>query len=161
MRSVGIDIAKAGFAAAALAVDGAPKKATAWKPARDKDSEPVKLVEFEAWVARVIWIYKPDIVCVEELAVFLNKKVIRTLGRREGIALCTAKKRADIVLHPPVTQSRSIVLGPPGNMSKEEAWKRMKKLYPDFDFGRANQGGMDKADAMCHALAASTILERR
>jgi hypothetical protein len=100
-------------------------------------------------------------VAVEELAVFLNKKVIRTLSRREGIALCVAKKKADIVLHPPATQSRSIALGPPGNMKKEEAFRRIKKLYPDFDFGYANQGGMDKGDAMTHALAAPTILERR
>jgi hypothetical protein len=108
-----------------------------------------------------MWALKPDIVSVEELAVFLNKKVIRTLSRREGIALVVAKKKARIVLHPPVTQSRSIVLGPPGNMPKDEAWKRIKKMYPDFDFGHANQGGMDKGDAMTHALAAETILERR
>lgn len=166
MRSVGIDIAKAGFAAGALAVNGEPRRCTAWKPANDRDSEPVKLVQFEVWVHKIIWMYKPDIVVVEELAVFLNKKVIRTLSRREGIALCVAKKRADIVIHPPISQSRSVVLGKStsgkgGAMSKEEAWKKIKKLYPDFDFGHANQGGMDKGDAMTHALAGPTILERR
>lgn len=161
MRAVGIDIAKAGFCAAALAVDGEPRRVRAWEHDNDKDSEPLQLVRFEAWVNHTLWMYKPDIVVVEELAVFLNKKTIRTLSRREGIALATAKKRARIVIHPPVTQSRGIVLGKPGNMPKEEAWKRIKKKCPGFDFGPANKGGMDKGDAMTHALAAEIILERR
>ena len=161
MRAVGIDIAKAGFCAAGLTIDGRPSRVVAWENPNPKDSEPVQLRKFEIWLEGVMWRWKPDIVVVEELAVFLNKKTIRTLARREGVALLVAKKRASIVIHPPVTQSRSIVLGSPGNMPKEEAWKRIKKLYPDFEFGHANQGGMDKGDAMTHALAAQTILERR
>jgi Holliday junction resolvasome RuvABC endonuclease subunit len=161
VRAVGIDIAKAGFCAAALAINGEPRRVAAWKNGNPRNSEPVQLVAFETWLKRVLWLWKPDIVAVEELAVFLNKKVIRTLSRREGVALLVAKKCASIVIHPPVTQSRSIVLGSPGNMPKEEAWQRIKKMYPDFDFGNANQGGMDKGDAMTHALAAETILERQ
>lgn len=166
MRVTGIDIAKAGYCAAALAKDGKPIKVTAWTPRNPKDSEPEQLDQFSDWVDRQLWFMNPDIVVVEELAVFLNKKVIRTLSRREGVALQRAKRyvrrNGGIVLHPPVTQSRSIVLGPPGNMKKEEAWKRIKKKYPDFDFGHAaNDGGMDKGDAMTHALAGPIILERR
>lgn len=161
MRVVGIDISKAEYCAAALVVDGQPNRVTAWKYDEKRDSEPVKLVAFEKWCLKVMWLYKPDVVAVEELAVFLNKKVIRTLSRREGIALVTAKKKANIVLHPPVTQSRSIVLGSPGNMSKDEAWKRIRVKFPEFYFGVANHGGTDKADALVHALAAPVILERR
>lgn len=161
MRAVGVDIAKSGFCAAALAINGTPKRVAAWQNQNARDSEPLQLRGFEIWLNGVLWRWKPDIVVVEELAVFLNKKTIRTLARREGVALLVAKKRASIVIHPPVTQSRSIVLGSPGNMPKEEAWRRIKKLYPDFDFGHANKGGMDKGDAMTHALAAAVILERR
>jgi Holliday junction resolvasome RuvABC endonuclease subunit len=161
VRCVGVDIAKKGFCAVGLAVAGEPRRASAWKPDNDRDSEPVQLTSLEKWLDRQFILLKPDIVVVEELAVFLNKKVIRILARREGVALLVAKRRASVVIHPPVTQSRSIVLGPPGNMKKEEAWKRIKKLYPEFDFGHANQGGMDKGDAITHALAGPTILERR
>ena len=164
MRSVGFDIAKVGFCAAGLAVDGDPRRCSAWRVSNERMSEPEQLEELEIWVKRVLWIYKPDIVVVEELAVFMNKNTIRTLARREGVILLTAKKNATIVIHRPVSQSRRIALGKvpgKGSMSKDEAWKRVRKMYPDFNFGHANQGGMDKGDAMTHALAGPIILERR
>lgn len=166
MRVAGFDIAKAGFCAAALAVDGVPRRVFAWKVEDGRDSEPEQLDQVADWTDRMLWLMKPDIIVVEELAVFMNKNTIRTLSRREGVILQHAKRYTrkaggGLVIHPPVTQSRSIVLGKPGNMPKTEAWKRIKKLYPEFQFGHANQGGMDKGDAMTHALAGPTILERR
>jgi Holliday junction resolvasome RuvABC endonuclease subunit len=161
MRTLGLDYAKVGFSAAALAIDKAPYRCFVWQIADKRESEPEQLLQFAAWWKRILWVTKPDLVVVEELAVFLNKNSIRTLARREGVALLVAKQSGAVVIHPPVSQSRSIVLGSPGNMSKEEAWKRIKKRYPGFDFGHANQGGMDKGDAMTHALAGATILERR
>jgi Holliday junction resolvasome RuvABC endonuclease subunit len=161
MRSLGLDYAKVGYSAAGLAIDKRPERCFTWRIENAKESEPEQLLQFAAWWRRILWMAKPDLVVVEELAVFHNKNTIRTLARREGVALLIAKQSSVVVIHAGVSQSRSIVLGSPGNMSKEEAWKRIRKRFPAFDFGHANQGGMDKGDAMTHALAGATILERR
>lgn len=161
MRSAGVDVASAGFAALGLAVDGVPTYGALWK-AEKNDSDPVKL---EAW-SRVLdakfGLWKPQVIGVEELAVFLNKKVIRALSKMEGVALLQAKKyRGAMVVNPPVTQARAIVFKDQGVRSKEDAWQAFKKQYPDFKLPAATSGGMDIADALVHAIAAPVILERR
>ena len=160
MRSVGIDVASSGFAGMALAINGKPHSATAWKPENKRDSDPERLHQFYKWVTFKLAILKPDIVAVEELAVFLNKTVIRSLSKREGVALLAAKQRGVIVVNPPINQARGIVFGK-GNISKDEAWVRIKEMYPEFEFLPKNSGGTDQADALVHALAAPKILERR
>jgi Holliday junction resolvasome RuvABC endonuclease subunit len=160
MKCAGIDIAGIGLSAVALAIDGKPAVAEAWKPTDKRDSEAVMLYEFENWLNIWLWLNRPDIVVVEELAVFLNKNVIRSLARREGVALAVAKRRCSIVLNPGITKSRGIVFGN-GRMSKDEAWEAAKKLWADFDFGHKTSGGTDKMDAMTHAIAGPTIAERR
>lgn len=160
MRSAGIDYAGTSISAFAVMDDGIPVACSVWQPEGKKDSEPTRLLGFERWLHVQFSIWKPDITAVEELAVFLNKNTIRSLGRREGIALVVAKKRCRIVISPPVTQSRGIVFGR-GNISKDDAWAMREKIWPGFDFGRKTTGGTDKMDAMTHAEAAPTIAERR
>jgi len=162
VRAVGIDIASQGFLAAALAVDGIPLRAVLWKPKDAKDSDAERLYQAYVWVARQLALMKPDIVSVERQAGFVkNHDTIRSLSKREGVALLAAKqRRGTVVLNPPVNQARGVVFGK-GNMGKDDAWEAIKKMFPDFDFGRKTTGGMDKGDAMTHALAAPTILERR
>lgn len=145
----------------ALAIDGEPKYVAAWKPDNPKDSDAERLHQFHKWVTFKLGLWRPDIVAVEELAVFLNKKTIRALSKREGVALLAAKQyHGAVVVNPPVTQARSIVFGK-GNASKDEAWELIKKLYPGLKFLPKNSGGTDQADALVHALAAPKILERR
>jgi Holliday junction resolvasome RuvABC endonuclease subunit len=160
VRSVGVDIASAGLSALALVVDGEPRSAKVWKPKNVRDSTPERIHQFHKWMTFTLGTMNPDVVAVEELAVFLNKKVIRALSRHEGAALLAAKQRGVVVVNPPVTQARGIVFGK-GNISKDEAWEAIKKMYPDFKFLPKTSGGTDQADALVHALAAPTILERR
>lgn len=162
MRSCGIDIASRGFLALALVVDGVPIQATVWKPNDEKDSDPVRLAQLYGWLSFQLGVMKPDIVAVEQQAGFIkNHNVIRSLSKREGVALLAAKKRSGvIVINPVVSQARGIVFEK-GNISKDEAWKEIKKMYPDFEFLAKTSGGTDQADALVHALAAPTILERR
>lgn len=160
MRSAGIDIASIGYAAIALAVDGVPVRAAVWKPPDKKDSDSERLDQFYTWLCWQLGTMKPDAVAVEELAVFLNKKVIRALGKREGVALLAAKRCGAIVVNPPVTQARGVVFGD-GTISKDKAWEAIRKMYPEFKFKKKTVGGVDQADALVHALAAPTILERR
>lgn len=161
MRSVGIDIAKVEYSALALAIDDVPVAVAKWKNNVKKDSEPEQLKKFYRFVYMYMGLFKPDVVAVEELAVFLNKKVIRTLSRREGVAILAAKRYGALVLMPSVGSSRNAVLGIPANSSKEVAWEEVRKMFPDFRFANANQGGMDQGDALTHALAAPILLERR
>lgn len=161
MRAVGIDIAKVEYSAAALAVDGRPVAVATWRNKRKQESEAVQLELFYNWLVMYMGLFKPDIVAVEELAVFMNKKVIRTLSRREGVAILAAKRHGGIVLSPSVGSSRNVTLGIPANSSKEVAWEAVRVMYPDFKFANSNQGGMDQGDALVHALAAPVLLERR
>lgn len=161
MRSAGVDIAKAGYSALALAVDGEPVSVFAWKHDNKKTSEPDKLNYFYGWLVLRFAIIKPDIVAVEQVAGFHNRQVIQVLSRFEGVALLAAKRYGSIVLNPMVGSARNAALGIPANSSKEVAFAEIKRMYPDFKFGAVNQGGPDKGDAMTHALAAPQLLERR
>lgn len=105
-------------------------------------------------------IFKPDVIAVEQLAVFMNKSVIRSLARHEGVALLAAKRSGAVVLSPSIGQSRRVVFGN-GQLSKDDAWAAFRKLYPDLKMLAKTSGGSDQMDAYTHALAAVTILEQR
>lgn len=159
MRVVGLDYASRGYSGMALAVDGVPQSASVFKPdARRDASDPEMLVAYEQWLFFKLGLLKPDVIIVEELAVFQNKKVIRALSHREAVCLLMAKKRAPIVIHRLISSARVVVFGN-GGISKDDAWKARAKFI-DFDFGFKNQGGTDKMDAMTLALAAPTLMER-
>jgi Holliday junction resolvasome RuvABC endonuclease subunit len=160
VRSVGIDIASAGWSSIALAVNNVPVRAAAWKPKEKRDSAAVRIEQAYKWYCRWLNIFKPDVIAVEELAVFMSKPTIRALARHEGVALLAAKQSGAIVVSPTVGQSRGIVLGS-GNASKHDAWVLFRKQFPDFSLLAKRSGGLDQMDAMTHALAAPTVLERR
>jgi Holliday junction resolvasome RuvABC endonuclease subunit len=161
VRAAGVDIAKAGYSALGLAVDGDPISVMAWKHENKKTSEPDKLNAFYEWLMFRFAITRPDIVAVEQVAGFHNRKVIQVLSRFEGVALLAAKQYGALVLNPMVGSARNAALGIPANSSKDVAFATIKQMYPDFKFGAVNRGGPDKGDAMTHALAAPQLLERR
>ena len=131
MRCAGVDVASAGYTALGLAVDGKPVRAQVWKPKDKRDSDAVRLEDQWQWMRNWLRILKPDVIAVEELAVFMNKNVIRSLARHEGVALLAAKQSGAVVIHPSVGQSRSIVFGN-GRLSKDDAWVAFRKQFPDF-----------------------------
>jgi Holliday junction resolvasome RuvABC endonuclease subunit len=159
MRCCGIDNAKIGYKAIALAVNGVPVRAHVWKPPNKLDSAPTILEDSYDWLRRWLKILKPDVIAVEQLQVFQNKKVIRALSQHEGVALLAAKQSGGVVIQPGTSQSRGVVFSA-GNLSKDDAWVAFRKMYPDFVLLAKNSGGSDQMDAMTHALAAPTILER-
>jgi Holliday junction resolvasome RuvABC endonuclease subunit len=160
MKSVGIDVASAGYSAIGIAVDGEPKRAMVWQPNDKRDSVSVRIEDYYKWLHRWLGFLKPDVVSVEELAVFMNKPTIRSLARHEGVALLAAKQSGAIVLNPGITKARGIVFGN-GRLSKDDAWVAFKKMYPDLELRGKNSGGTDQMDAYVHAIAAPTVLERR
>ena len=168
MRSAGIDLAKASWSAAALAIDGKPAKVALWKPDDPKDSDAEKLVGFEQWLAARLFAWQPDIIIVEETTAGGGQNIgaALSIAKREGVALLVAKKRKNtIVISKNIRSSRSISLAEPGKktgaLSKEDAFDQFKKLYPGIKLVAKSVGGMDMADAMVHALAGPTHLERR
>lgn len=146
--------------AVALVVNGVPKRAAVWKPPDKRDSAATHLDQQYDWLRFTLGVMRPDIIAVEELAVFLSKVVIRAMARHEGIALLAAKKTGAIVVSPGVTKVRGIVFNN-GRLSKDEAWVLFKKLYPELVELPKTSGGTDVMDAYTHALAAPTVLERR
>jgi Holliday junction resolvasome RuvABC endonuclease subunit len=167
MRAGGIDVASTGWAAFSLVVDGKSEKSWVFKPSNIKDSAATHLEQKYEWLRRVIWIAKPDVIVVEELAVFLNKKVIRALARHEGASLLAAKHSGAMVISLGVSSARSITFEGKrvgkkrGSLSKDDAWLLFKKIYPDVPLLSKTSGGLDQMDAYVLALAAPTILERR
>lgn len=165
---MGIDLAKASWSAAALAIDGKPDKVTLWKPDDAKDSDATKLVGFEKWLVAKIFAWQPDIIIVEETTAGGGQNIGAALqiAKREGVALLVAKKRKNtIVISKNIRSSRAVSLAEPGKktggLSKEDAFTQFKKLYPDVKLVAKTVGGMDMADAMVHALAGPIHLERR
>jgi hypothetical protein len=162
MRSCGNDVASAGYSSVTLVVNGVPTRAVVWKPKDKRDSVSVRIDDYYAWICRWLRMFKPNVVSVEELAVFMNKPTIRALARHEGVALLAAARQdGAIVLNPGITQSRGVVFDKGGNLSKDDAWVAFKKMYPDLELRGKNSGGSDQMDAYVHALAAPTLLERR
>lgn len=160
MRSVGIDIAKTGWAGMALVIDGECVKSVVWRPDNPKDSAAAILDQKYAWTVFWLATFQPDVVAVEELQVFLNKKVIRALSHHEGISLLAARRSGAIVLNPSPSRSRSVVFRKGGNMSKDNAWLAFKEKYPTVKLRAKTSGGLDEMDSYTHALAAPTLLER-
>lgn len=160
MRACGVDIATSAYLALALVVNDTPHNAIGWKPKNKKDAEPVKLDDFYSWLVFNLSIMKPDIVAVEQVAGFSNRKVVQAPSRFEGVALLAAKRSGALVINPPASSSRAVVIPGKGNVKKELFFKELRKIFSDFDFGRIDSGGMDKGDALTHALAAPTLLER-
>jgi Holliday junction resolvasome RuvABC endonuclease subunit len=155
-----VDYASRGWSGLALAIDGVPRSTSAFKSKLHKNESDARLLqEYERWLVFKIRLWKPDIVAVEQLAVFQNKKTIRALSHREGVALLVAKRTTRIVVHYTTSQARSVVFRD-GSISKDDAWDAREK-YIDFNFGhKTSKGGLDRLDAMTQALAAPVLLER-
>jgi hypothetical protein len=167
MRAGGIDVASTGWSAFSLVVDRNPKKSWVFRPPNIKDTVATHLEQKYEWLQRVIWIAKPDVIAVEELAVFMNKKVIRALARHEGVSLLAAKRSGAMVVSPGAATARSIAFEGErfgkkrGSLSKDDAWLLFKKIYPDVPLLPKTSGGLDQMDGYVLALAAPVVLERR
>jgi Holliday junction resolvasome RuvABC endonuclease subunit len=157
VRVVGIDPSSK-YAGLALIVNGELRSVNVWKPSSKRLSHPRRLVEYERWLLFKLKMLRPDMVAIEELAVYMNKRTIRVLSHFECTAILTAKKCVKSVVLITATEARGIVFNQ-GNMSKDDAWDLVCSEW-DFDFGRKDVGGTDKMDAAVIGLAAPEFIER-
>lgn len=143
----------------ALVVDGVPVHIDTWSPMK-KDDKPVsRLMQFGNWFEFWVAEHQPDMLAIEVIRVANSHDTTRSLSRHEAIAIWIAKNAGIIVLEHAVSSARKIVFGR-GNISKEEAFAEMKRMYPDLPWKPKTRGGMDQTDAVVMALAGPALAER-
>jgi Holliday junction resolvasome RuvABC endonuclease subunit len=121
-------------------------------------SAPERLSIFYDWLHSWLRRQHPQLACVEFLSVERNAQSTSVVAHYQAISTLAAKRCGLIVIEARVTSARKAVLGD-GSLSKRDVFDTMRRRYPDHDFGRFDQGGADKTDALCLALAAASLAE--
>ena len=127
MKSAGIDIASAGWSAIGLL-------SMVFRQAAFIGSQTINvtamLLGLDAHVqldAMHFKIVKPDVIAVEELAVFMNKNVIRSLARHEGVALLAAKRTGPSCSILPLARREGSIRS--RQLSKDDSWTTFRKQF--------------------------------
>lgn len=157
MKIAGIDPSSSNTGVA-IAIDSVLTRAACWKPSTKNLGAPDKLTEAFMWLMAWLLAEEPDMAVVEFLSVERNAQVTRVVSHYQAISVLACKLRGVVVIEARTTTARKHALGK-GNLSKEEAWKEMKRLHPSFQFAHANKGGYDEMDAAVLAIAGPAIAE--
>ena len=129
----------------------------AWhRPKTGSPSE--RLTTYFLWLQNWLSYSKPDIAVIEYLSVTRNAEATRVISHYQAASAIACKLRGLLVVEARVTSARKASLGK-GNMSKEEAYKKVKSLYPDENWGTIKNGGADRADALILALGGISLAE--
>lgn len=131
---------------------------TNWKPTKGK-SGVWNLANYAEWLATEIRQSPAHLACVEFLSVMQNAQSTRLISHYQAVSGLVCKQANLVVIEGRVSSARKEALGR-GNMSKEEAWQAVKKMYPDHKFANKTTGGMDETDATTLALAGPGLAER-
>jgi len=159
MRVLGIDPSSS-CVGLALVVDGELAYTRIWKPSKPKDTHANKLKEYEGWLKFQVKLANPDIAAVEQLNYATRRiDVVRVISYYEGVSLLVCAKRVAIVKSIMVSTARAHTLGK-GNLSKEDSFKQVKRLFPKHKFRHFDQGGGDESDAAILAIAAPSVAEQ-
>lgn len=99
-----------------------------------------------------------DMAVVEFLRVDRNVQSVRKISHYQAVSVLACKMQGLLVVEAHVKTARKEALGR-GDLSKDEMWDAVKKLYPSHPFRRKDQGGEDEADAIVLALAGPGLVE--
>jgi Holliday junction resolvasome RuvABC endonuclease subunit len=130
----------------------------AWHKPKNKSS-PECLVDYFTWLQNWIFANEPDICVVEFLSVTRNAEAVRVISHYQALSVLVCKLRNKMVIEARVSSARKATLGK-GNLSKQESYNIIKKRFPQEDWGRIDNGGADRADALILALAGLKLAER-
>lgn len=130
----------------------------AWYKPKNKSS-PECLVDYFLWLQSWISANEPDIAVIEFLSVVRNAEATRIISHYQAISVLVCKLRGKMVIESRVTSARKAALGK-GNLSKQESYNIIKKRFPQEDWGRIDNGGADRSDALILALAGLKLAER-
>lgn len=122
-------------------------------------SAPDRLVDCFLWLQNWLSSNNPDVAVIEFLSVVRNAEATRIISHYQSICALACKLRGLLVIEARVTSARKVALGK-GNLSKEDSYKMIKKMFPFEDWGNINNGGGDRGDATTLALAGLELAER-
>lgn len=159
MRVLGIDPSSAICGVALLNHKGEkPQIEHTWTWHKNKSkSSPWNLADYYEWLTHIC-AFDIDMACVEFLSVERNAQTTRKVSHYQAVSALACKQNGLMVIEARVSSARKEALGR-GDLPKEAAWQAVKKLYPDWEFQRADRGGYDEADAVVLALAGPGIAE--
>lgn len=129
-----------------------------WKKNNTK-SDVWNLWDYYEWQVFQIKSAKPDMAAIEFLSVSRNMNSVRVVSHYQAAAALACKANNLMVIEARVSSARKEALGR-GNMSKDEAWEAVKKMFPNHKFSAKTRGGTDEADALVIAIAAPGIAEK-
>lgn len=161
MRVLGIDPSSS-LTGVALVNDGRLVKTWIWEKTKSK-SDAWNLADYydfllELSKSRFGGPIAP-MACVEFLRVDRNVQAVRKISHFQAVSVLACKHSGLLVVEAHVRTARKHALGR-GDYAKDEAFKRVKKMFPEHQFRRADKGGMDESDAIVLALAGPDIAEQ-
>ncbi len=156
MKVLGIDPSSQ-FSGGAIVDKGKLKVVMLWFK-DDRRSHPHNLYDFFNTVRQWCRDEDPDVACIEALSVTRGAQVTRMIAFYQAAAVLACKKEGVVVIEARVKTARMIVLGN-GNMDKEEAYKAVKKMFPEMKFKQFKSGGADQTDANVLAVAGPDVAD--
>lgn len=157
MRVLGIDPSST-LCGLALVVDGDLVDTWTWKKQEGK-SGPWNLYDYFTFVMRVADASRPQMAVVESLSVERNAVTARKVSHYQAASVLACKEMGIMTVEARVSSARKEALGR-GNMSKDEAFQAIKKMFPKHKFKAKTSGGYDETDATVLAVAGPGIAER-
>lgn len=146
----------------AVAIDGVPHQIGIWKPSKKSLPPLARLLEWDGFSRILIASFKPDVVTMEVIRVSNSHDTTRSMSRFESVMLVNAGSAGCEIVEYQVGQSRLVYFGEGhGNVSKEDAYVRMRMMFPQLDWLPQDEGGMDQSDALVGALSYPKIKDRQ
>lgn len=142
--------------------DGQLLRTWTWSKTPSK-SDAWNLYDYYEWLTKAV--VNPfggtiaPMACVEFLKVTRNAEATRKVSHYQAISVLVCKQQGLVVIEAAVSSARKETLGK-GNLSKEEAFSKIKKMHPEHKFLRADKGGMDESDAIVLGHAGPGLAER-
>lgn len=157
MKILGIDPSSS-CTGVALVENNELLKTDAWFKS-ESGSYSDRLVDYFIWLQSFLSANEPDVSVIEFLSVVRNAEAVRKISHFQGISALACKLRGILIIEARVTSARKVSLGK-GNLSKQESYNIIKKKFPNEDWGRIDNGGGDRADALVLALGGITLAEK-
>lgn len=168
MLVVGIDPSSSKCGIALVETDDGSILAT-WLWEKDKRaSSSANLFDYYRWLGVLLSSGDParkvlggriaPMASIEFLGVERNAQTTRLISHFQAASVLACKQTGMMVIEGRTSSARKAALGR-GNLSKDEAWEMVKKMYPNHKFRAKTSGGTDEMDAVVMALAAPTLAE--
>jgi crossover junction endodeoxyribonuclease RuvC len=114
-----------------------------------KEEMPKRLNRLYLDMRKVIAEFKPDLVAIEDLFYFKNKKTIISVGQGRGVAILAAVRKKVPITHYTPLQVKQSVAGY-GKASKEQVQRMVKAILKLKEIPKPDDAADALAIAICH-----------